>query len=316
MLKIKNLKKLCKKAKCIEGNTFDVTFEEIVSYIEQERFDEALPYIEEILKSGCLDIRLVMYLFYAHFLKDGVNSFLEIFPLTIMLLGEYWEKISPEKGRDKHVEIALIWFFSSIKKRLIWSERLFHKKQPDEFWIKNIEPLQKLELTEVKELTTEIYQFITEKWEKSAVSQHILYVSKWLDDLSRVESIKVNNEISETPQETEITPPKAYLVPEVNLEKVLLSSEKMKTLHQKIQTFELLIKNKEFSKAAFVADDIKNVINTFNPIHFFPKLFSVHFALLSKHIDTISQHWESKDTLKWKALEQLYHADIKEFINL
>ena len=98
-------------------------------------------------------------------------------------------------------------------------------------------------------------------------------------------------------------------------EKILISSEEMKILFKKLQVFETLMEKKEYQKAALVADSISIAIENFDPTIYFPKLFSSFFSILAKNTNSISIHWEERESLEWKFLEKLYKTDIEEFIS-
>jgi hypothetical protein len=323
MLNLNELSALLENAIPAEEETFDIRFEKTVSLVEQEKFTEAIPLIKTILNEGRIDIRLVMYLFYAHFLEEGVKSLNDIFLFIVTLIDEHWEKLSPAQMRDKHVHSSLAWFFSSISKKLRRSEKLYKEKRPDDFWNKSVTTFSNQDFEKLKDLLPQLNEFFTYKWEEPTFNQSIMFISKWLEDLSQV----LVNEESKAKEKTEEedkglasletfhkksrleTSKKTF-----SLEEILLSSEAMELFFQKIQTFESLIDKKDFAKAALVSDDITNTIEHFDPSIFFPKLFSRYFALIAEHIDTLSQEWENKKSLRWQSLHRLYHTDLEEFI--
>ena len=321
MIKLEDLSKLYKKAKPVSGKPFDIHFEKTVSLIEQEKFSEAVPLIEPILKDGCLDIRLIMYLFYAHFLEKGIKGFSEIFPNIIALLDEHWDKISPIEMREKHTLNSLSWFFSSIKKKLQHSEKIFKEKGSNPFWERIVKNLPVQETEKLSTITRQLIDFFNNKWENTPINQNALFILKWLKDFtpsvieekqSPEEALLLEQEQIEaisSKQEQAVTPRQLS-----RLEEILLSSAEIKLLYEKIQIFEELINNNDFAKASLVADDIKTVAETYNLDHFFPKLFSSFFALLAKHIDTITEYWQANDTPQWHFLGKLYQADLESFI--
>lgn len=319
-MEIADLYDLLETATAVEEEEFDVRFEEAVSLIEKEKFDKASSLITKILNEGKIDIRLVMYLFYAEVLKKGIGCLQDIFPVIMAMFDEHWEKISPVQTREKYALISLTWFLSSVVLKLKRSEQLQKEKKVDEFRTKSLESLAPEDINELKATTKRTAQFLTKKLEDSSVDQYLLFISKWLDSLA---NIVVDQEIPPTDKKPDQTsPPKnAPSKPrEKNqskdnpLQKILLSSEPMMMLFKKIQTFEALIEKQDFEKAALVSDDISTTIKNFDPTIFFPKLFSRYFALTATHSDILSDESNNKTTLKWESLNRLYQTDIEEFI--
>lgn len=91
--------------------------------------------------------------------------------------------------------------------------------------------------------------------------------------------------------------------------------EKLENFLQKLKVFETFISQNDYLKAAVVARDIDHLIDTFDPLNYFPKLFARYFALFAKHVAALSDQYEKRDSLQVKALEKLYRADIDMFIH-
>jgi hypothetical protein len=303
-------------ATTVEEDVFDIRFEEVVSLVEQEKFEQATPLITTILNEGTVDIRLVMYLFYANFLETGIGCLKDFFPAIMILLNEHWERISPLQTRDKHVLSSLTWFLSSIVKKIKRSEKLYKEKRADDFWNKSIQSLSPQDLNELKTIAHRLGKLLTQKLEEPSLNQYIMFITKWLDSLAHV----VADEEDQPEEVATVSPPESPLPEEQSsdqkgpLQEVLASSEQMILLYKKLQLFEDLIEKQDFEKAALIADDITTTIKNFDPTLFFPKLFSRYFALTATHIDTLSDEWNNKTSLKWEALNRLYQTDIEGFI--
>lgn len=311
-------------AQPVEEEIFDIRFEQIVSLVEQEKFDQAIPLIEVVLKEGRIDIRLVMYRFYAQFLDTGIKSLVEIFPTLTTIFEDKWEKLSPVKARDKHSQMSMNWFFSSIGKKLRRSEKLYREKRPDAFWKDSIQTLSIQDIEYLKDQTNTLYHCLAKRWDDSSIQQHLMFISKWLTGLESIIALHsdqtVQDNIEQVHEETKSDLAPALIESDKTsfkttfFEEVLISSCLMKEFFNKIQTFEQLVEKQEFVKSALVADDIQKTIVDFNPAIFFPKLFSRYFSLIAQHIDILSQEWEHKTSLKWQFLHKLYLADLEEFM--
>lgn len=300
-------------ATTVEEDVFDIRFEEVVSLVEQEKFDQVAPLITTILNEGTVDIRLVMYLFYANFLEKGIGCIKDFFPAITTLLNEHWERISPLQTRDKHVLSSLTWFLSSIVKKIKRSEKLYKQKRTDDFWDKSTQLFSPQDLDELKTITQGLGKLLVQKLEEPSLNQYIMFISKWLESIANIVATE-----EQKPMEVDMTPespaPEEQSSNQGSLQEVLASSEPMTLFYKKLQLFEELIEKEDFEKAALVADDITTTIKNFDPTLFFPKLFSRYFALTATHIDTLSDEWNNKTSLKWEALNRLYQTDVEEFI--
>jgi len=83
---------------------------------------------------------------------------------------------------------------------------------------------------------------------------------------------------------------------------------------RKLEAFDLLVRRGEMGKAAIVAQDVRRVVERFDPRVYLPALLAPHFRLLSSHIGDIAPHWEAEGAPAWQALEQLYQVDLDAFV--
>lgn len=303
---------LLENAKTVQDEAFDVRFEEIVSLVDEERLSEATALIQTILKEGIVDLRLVLYLFYAQFANQGIGSLKTLLLAIQTILGEHWEKISPVNMRDKYLASSLTWFLSAIGKKLKRSEKLYKSKKHDEFWNKSVHGLTQKTIDDLVAKTREFSTFVLKKTEEPSLNQYSMFISKWIENLKGA----VESEPIEAHEEAPRSEPAAEesVSPSVPTKESSDYSEPMALLVRKLQAFELLVGKEDFVKAALVSDDISTIIKSFDPSLYFPKLFSKYFALSATHIDTLAQEWESKNSLKWEALQRLYQTDLREFI--
>lgn len=304
MLDLKDFSKLYEKAQPLEEEVFDVRFEEIDSFVDQEKFKEALPLIENIFNEGCLDIRLIMYRLFAEFAKNGPRSFTTIFPFIVTLLDDHWEKISPIKLREKYTFSSLVWLFSTLAKKLKRSSELQKDERPDALWKLSEKTLNLETIDTIEEELSRLSSFFSNRWEQTAIHEHILYIKKWLTPF-KVTSSPPTEEETPTEPEPE-TPPPPTNDP--------LISKPMELLIKKLHTFSSLIENDEMTKAALLSDDIRTTLETFNPTLFFPKLFAPYLSLVAKHIDPLLSEWEQKGSPQWESLKELYDTDLDEFL--
>jgi hypothetical protein len=96
--------------------------------------------------------------------------------------------------------------------------------------------------------------------------------------------------------------------------RILPVSAALERFIQKLEAFEALVQRGEMGKAAIVAQDVRRIVEHFDPRVYLPSLLAPHFRLLSSHIDEISPHWEASEGPAWQALEQLYQVDLEAFV--
>jgi hypothetical protein len=83
---------------------------------------------------------------------------------------------------------------------------------------------------------------------------------------------------------------------------------------QKLAAFEQLIERGDMTKAAVVAEDVRRVVESFDPRVYLPNVLAPHFRLLASNVEELSPFWEGMDSPQWRALEQLYRVDLEAFV--
>lgn len=91
--------------------------------------------------------------------------------------------------------------------------------------------------------------------------------------------------------------------------------DKLKEFSRKMKLFEEFVHHNDYLKAAIVGRDIDHLLENFDPLSYFPKLFGKYFALFAKHVTALSEQYDKKETLQVQKLEKLYQADIDMFVD-
>lgn len=91
--------------------------------------------------------------------------------------------------------------------------------------------------------------------------------------------------------------------------------ESLDSLSRKLKIFEALIEKNDYLKAAIVANDIDHLVENFDPLNYFPKLFAKYFSMFAKHVTALTEQYENKKSLQIKALERLYRTDLEMFLD-
>lgn len=89
----------------------------------------------------------------------------------------------------------------------------------------------------------------------------------------------------------------------------------MQLLVRKLRAFEALIERGDMGKAAVVAIDIKQTIESFDPLLYLPALFSTYFKLLSRSTGELMPHWEELASPAGEALQSFYRVDLDGFLD-
>lgn len=304
----------------IFGENLDSKFNDIVSLVEREEFQQAVPLIEETFEEGRFDIRLIMYFLYAHFLQAGINSFKEVFTLTHSLLEKNWESLSPVEKKEQQVQNSLNWFFSHAIKRLEYIVKLYRKGESD-LWQKYTENMSLEELDEMIVVADQLSQTLTLKWQTSHIHEKHMRLVKGIKEVVFMANQEKDNK-QEEPIPIEQTKPvntkKEKLKQEYasinEISDEILSSEAMKRLLKKLKAFEVLIERGEYIKASVIVDDMAQCLTDFNPLVYLPKLFVNYFSLLAENVSILQRELEDSETIFRNTLEKLYQADLETFI--
>lgn len=98
-------------------------------------------------------------------------------------------------------------------------------------------------------------------------------------------------------------------------EPLQLFIKSLDNLSRKLKIFEVLIEKDDYLKAAVVANDIDHLIENFDPLSYFPKLFAKYFSTFAKHVTALTEQYEKRDSLQVKALVKLYRTDLEMFLD-
>jgi hypothetical protein len=283
-------------------------FDQIANCAEKEQLEELEEQALKVLGDGNFDIRVIAYYFYAHFLKFGLKSLTETLPLFTELVEDQFEILRPLHRKEKQIENSFNWFFVHVLDKLKYHERLLKEKKSSSFM-----ELSGEEFTALLQTAGSFFDYFDKKWVQSATKERIAHVIKQIEDLKPIVLLQESVSEEEVAVIEPPTLPEISLPPEPSPSSEVFDSIPMKGLMEKLKAFEALTQQGDFLKAALVSSDMAEMIAHFDPCLYFPKLFATYFKLLAEHADSIAAATESRDTLKWKALERLYKIDIEQF---
>src|SRR5439155_19230419 len=87
-------------------------------------------------------------------------------------------------------------------------------------------------------------------------------------------------------------------------------------LMKKIDAFAALVEQGKLAPARIIAEDLGAIVAHFDPLLYFPKMFSRYARLMAVHSAALSQIELDPDAPPWKALRALYQVDLDEFLKV
>ena len=95
---------------------------------------------------------------------------------------------------------------------------------------------------------------------------------------------------------------------------VVEGSAEWQTLLQRLRGFETLLENGDYMRAAVLAQDIQNAIATFDPVRYFPTLFSGYLAAFSEHMQPLETCLRESNSVQFKVLQKLFQVSPEQFL--
>lgn len=197
------------------------------------------------------------------------------------------------------------WPKSPTRDRLLHLQKKIDEMKP----LIIIEPSEEKEETQTEELS-EPEQVTTETKDKEKISEEIIdKVEEILSEPSGEEQLITNVHESVIENQESLQKPKEAVSKET-----IFSADELEAFSNKLKIFESLIAKNDYLKAAVVAKDIEHLIQNFDPLSYFPKLFSTYYFLFAKHVAALSEQFNNKESLQVKCLEKLYRIDPEKFL--
>lgn len=291
-------------------DTLDPRWDEITSAVQAGQFIVAAKAAETLLQEDICDIRLASYLAFGLFVEQGMPGLAPMLAGLAQLIGEQWEAVGPAAGKPKAAQTALGWFFKQLLRKLQHEEET--KGETWQQWTSQIDPEG---VAAAQDALAACARSIGTALEEGAAP--LLDVAgktrEWLQAFQRVvyqEPAAPPEPAAEQPEAPAAAPP----VPGDGLP--VQGSYHLELLRRKMAAFERLVAEEKYSRACIVADDLHQTMAAFDPVLYFPSLFRAFLKLVALHMSDLSQFAEARETPDWKALQELYKADLEEFVAL
>ena len=290
-------------------DTFDARLGDITTLAQEGKYEEVGPQIEAVFAEKIYDIRIIGYYCFLVFLEGGVGSLGKLLKGLAGALSDNWAAVGPLGNRPKVTQNSLNWFFRLLLKKLQLEEQ--SKGAAWQLWTESVSSEQ---VAEAVEACDQLRRALVASLEDQAgpVVEHLSKVTDWLKAFERV--------VYREPEPEPEPEPEAGAVKErAEEESGELAGDgsyHLKLLQRKMRAFAELVEAGENARAALVADDINTIIGSFDPLLYFPKLFSDYMRLLALHTRDFAEFDEAKETREWQALKALYLVDLDGFLKL
>ncbi len=298
-------------------------YEAIVSLWEKSAFDKAANAAASLWNEGIHDIRLAVYCLHGHFVETGPAGVPALLDALEALLKVRGDSIGPLSMRTQHFDKRLEWLFR------VMAENLRARGTPATLegrWNEAFtEPLKQACLAR----TDDLLSLFSERNLTGATSSLVVFVHE-LRALPTSDNEDPRTGRDQPPDfQTASTPRNAPLEPldrgELTPIEALSPEERSVSLDvsphfvalcAKLRVFQALATKGSYKRAAIVADDVNKLLESFDPVLYFPALFRSYFRALSGHVSELAPYWEEREGLEWSLLSQLYRTDLDGFADL
>lgn len=300
-----------------ESPGLDSTDEQLSSIselVDEGDFSRAADRVADLVEQDVYDVRLLVFLFYGAFLEEGFGSLTQALEGFATFLEHSKDALGPASKREAHVARSLRWLLEHVADATDYEER-----KKTERWTKWVATLDADVCARTQAAVHKLNEVAGEKTQTTTM-EATARLLRWLRDASARLEAEEEPEVSEPEDRATPTPAppatEAARHPQVKGGEPtceVRGSVKLVELIRKLEAFERLVGKRSFEKAALVSDDVLQLLDSFDPREYFPDLFSEFGALLSSHVEEITPHWEHKDSVRWRMLEQFYKVDLSRF---
>jgi hypothetical protein len=300
--------------------TLDPRWGEISSLVQAGSFTDAAKQSEALLSSGVIDTRLIGYLCFGVFLDEGVPKLGRILDALAKTLGERWTQVGPKGSKVKASQSMLAWLFKQIDRRVKREEET--KSKEFTRWTQSVTPD---DVDAILGSLRGLQGAIDSSLGVAAppIQELASKLREWLNGFKRVAKVPAPpppEPVAAAPEPVAAAnkPTAAGSAPPAadGASSMLQGSYHFRQLLKKLEAFEQLVAKEKWPRARIVADDINATLANFDPLLFFPTLFTSYLKLMAVHVGSMVEYESARDTPDWKALKALYLADLDQFVAL
>jgi len=293
----------------------DPRLDEITTLSQAGNHAEAAKLSAAILDDGIMDIRLIGFVLYGHWLEQGLASLLALSLCVNNVILDNWLALGSSKNLNRNVEKSLDWLYRQVLKKLQYEES---KNSP--LWQGWQADANTVNVAAILEAGERLRFGLNQRLEDKArpLIDQWSKIEQWLSNFQRLSyrPPEIAANIVETEVE-EVVAEKAP-TPTPNIAATGLQTEMsyhMALLLKKLAAFERVVQDNRFVEAALLAGDINESINNFDPKLYFPKLFESFVRLQALNFEALSTTAQQSEEQQWQAMQEWLKVDIDSFIN-
>lgn len=286
----------------------------VASLCEKNQLRDLTIEVDALMDAGIYDIRPVSMYLWAVFSEGGLATLSEVFETMAVLVTANFDSIGPQQRKNEHFTKRMSWLLQELTDAIEYHEE---RHSPEwEKWTQEILPaaldtaLQRLAILDLS--LDERFAAVRPALQKLSARLRVVIMAF---RLPTQRPVSIASPVIASLRPPSHGRPKEGLEVDARLGRAEMGvSYEFFALMQRLDAFSKLIKKGDLARAAIVADDVMHTIDAFDPREYFPELFSDFSELLSKHIDTLTSHWQDRDSAAWKAHSQFYRVDLRKFV--
>jgi hypothetical protein len=269
-----------------------------------------------LLEKHVYDVRVIGYYLFGLFIEHGIGHLPALLDRVHGLLGDDLARLSPGHKKERAIDGTLHWLAQTLADRC-----RYHAAQHDATWAQWMAQLHPELASEVAEAIDRVVEDMQRLVDEPRCLGPLGKLRRWIsDDLPRTRP-STPAEPAPAREPAPAVLPAPALVPAASAADAAPAtidtavSPAMHVLLRKLRGFEALIERGDMGKAAVVASDIKQIIESFDPLVYLPALFSTYFKLLHRSMSELLPHWEELEGPSGQALHSFYRVDLDGFLS-
>lgn len=326
----------------------DEDFIAIVAAVEKTAWEDLEDRIAALDGERLYDVRIAAFACYLAWRAEGFHALPWIHEAIAAFAGAGLAAFGPERKKAAHLDVRVSWALATISDDITYHEK--HVTPEWVAWTKNVDAATAARIAETRGPARAALDEAGATRAADALGREVAAVDKCLvaivppppsapavddteeepkgDDEPRSfqERGAFDAQDEDAPwssQPASVAAPQPRTAPRLRAKDLgngtrvvqLAVSPAFVDLVRKLEAFEALVARGKYQKAALVADDLTEAISRFDPRTYFPDLFAPFGKSLAENIDVLGAHWEERESLGWKALEQFYRVDLKRFVD-
>ncbi|HWN67037.1 MAG TPA: type VI secretion system protein IglI family protein [Haliangium sp.] len=279
-----------------------------------------------LLEKHVYDIRIIGYYLFGLLIEQGIGHLPGLLQRVHTLLENDLARLSPGHKKERAIDGTMHWLVQTLADRC-----RYHAAQHDATWSQWMAQLHPSLAGEVAEAIDRLVDDMQRLVDEPRCLGPLGKLRRWVsEDLPRTRPSApaehagpgpaATPSAAATPAQTPAAVPAQTpaagapdTAPTIGMHAAMSSA--MHVLLRKLRGFEALVERGDMDRAAVVASDIKQIIESFDPLVYLPALFSTYFKLLHRSMNELMPHWQELDSPSGQALQSFYRVDLDGFLS-